>query len=64
MKKISFILAALVSLFFVGCGGSEGSVSADSTENIVSENSQVTDTVENSSPVAGFQAPPAFPEQY
>jgi len=47
MKKVSFIVAGLVSLLLVGCGGSEGSVSSatDSIDNSVETVTPSTDVI-------------------
>ncbi len=60
MKKVSFIIAGLVSLMLVGCGGSEGSVggSADSVDvdtstpsiNVSSSNSANTAALQDGLP--------------
>jgi len=63
MKKVSFIIAGLVSLLLVGCGGSEGNVaSANDTVNVNNANSEI---INSNGPVvaSGLTPPPAFPEQ-
>jgi len=58
MKKVSFIIAGLVSLLLVGCGGSEGSVT--SADNNLNTGTAVSTGV---SLAPGLTPPPAFPEQ-
>jgi len=48
MKKVSFIIAGLVSLLLVGCGGSEGNVASagdDSTPSTVVDGTPSTGVV-------------------
>jgi len=66
MKKVSFIIAGLVSLLLVGCGGSEGSVtSADNNLNTGTTVSTGTSSAVSTgvSLAPGLTPPPAFPEQ-
>jgi len=77
MKKVSFIMAGLVSLLLVGCGGSEGSVSAtdtDFTDSSIEDSSGygIPDSTQHNVVNANatglaiseeLTPPPAFPEQ-